>query len=127
MSGVKRYNLRQNMPATATTFLPDVVVSASDYDRDIQALKAERNAQLVGVCLERDTLRAANQRLEGEVARLHKLLGWMSSGAKEGWDEVCRVGAVATYLGHPDALEYLDSLPECSVGLAALAGDGGDV
>ena len=28
---VKRYNLRQNMPATATTFLPDVVVSATDY------------------------------------------------------------------------------------------------
>ena len=30
---VKRYNLRQNMPSTATTFLPDVVVSASDYAR----------------------------------------------------------------------------------------------
>ena len=30
---VKRYNLRQNMPATATTFLPDVVVSATDYAR----------------------------------------------------------------------------------------------
>lgn len=30
---VKRYNLRQSMPATATTFLPDVVVSATDYAR----------------------------------------------------------------------------------------------
>ncbi|WP_341304690.1 hypothetical protein [Pseudomonas sp. TMP25] len=29
---VKRYSLRQNMPATAITFLPDVVVSASNYD-----------------------------------------------------------------------------------------------
>lgn len=71
-------------------------------------------------------LTAENQRLEGEVARLHKLLGWMSSGVKEGWDEVCRIGAVATYLGHPDALEYLDGLPECSAGLAAPAGGGGD-
>lgn len=30
---VKRYNLRQNIPATATAFLPDVVVSAADYAR----------------------------------------------------------------------------------------------
>ena len=37
MSEVKRYNLRQNMPVTALAFLPDVVVSATDY----AALEAE--------------------------------------------------------------------------------------
>ena len=44
---VKRYNLRQNIPATATTFLPDVVVSATDYARleqECERLRSDKAA-----------------------------------------------------------------------------------
>jgi hypothetical protein len=49
---------------------------------------------------------------------MDKLLGYMGSNVKEGWDEVCRVGAVACYLSYPDALDYLDGLPVCNAGLS---------
>lgn len=93
MSQVKRYNLRQNMPATATTFLPDVVVSASDYD----------------------TLRTANQRLEGEVARLKAALD-------EAAQDIAEWGAYAS-----DYFQEKHGLDGCIAKYAALAGDGGDV
>jgi hypothetical protein len=54
-----------------------------------------------------------------DAFRFHKLLGWMSSNVKEGWDQVCMVASVATYVSHPEACEFLDSLPECNVGLMA--------
>lgn len=59
-------------------------------------------------------------------ARLNKLLGWMSSNVKEGWDEVCRIAAVATYVSYEEAVVYLDQLPACSVGLCAGADSGGE-
>lgn len=126
MSGVKRYNLRQNMPATATTFLPDVVVSASDYDRDIQALKAERNAQLVGVCLERDTLRTANQRLEGEVASLKA-----DAARYQFLKENCQQDVDGYRNETPILVHALSHIPEWRNRIdeaidAALAGDGGE-
>ena len=54
-----------------------------------------------------------------DAERFKKLLGWMSSNVTEGWNEVCRVSAVATYVSHDEARAYLDDLPQCSVGLAA--------
>lgn len=59
-------------------------------------------------------------------ARLNKLLGWMSSNVKEGWDEVCRIAAVATYVSYEEAVVYLDQLPACTVGLCAGADSGGE-
>jgi hypothetical protein len=52
------------------------------------------------------------------VAQLNKLLGYMASNVKEGWTEVERIGAVASYISHEAALEYLDGLEPCNVGLS---------
>lgn len=50
--------------------------------------------------------------------RLKKLLGYMSANVKEGgWEEVEKLGGVAGWMGFSDALQFLDSMPECNVGL----------
>jgi hypothetical protein len=99
-------------------------ISAVVLERHLDRISDDLGGYAHSLRIEYETLRTANQRLEGEVARLHKLLGWMSTNTKEGWDEVCRIGAVAVYESHETALNYLDSLPEASVALAALRGNG---
>jgi hypothetical protein len=59
------------------------------------------------------------EQVRADAERFNKLLGWMSSNVADGWNEVCRVSAVATYVSHDEARAYLDDLPQCSVGLAA--------
>jgi hypothetical protein len=59
-----------------------------------------------------------NQQLATDAARYRKLLCWMSTNVPEGWEVVCQVGAVAAWMGHPDADQFLDSLEEANVGLA---------
>ena len=70
---VKRYNLRQNMPATATTFLPDVVVSAADYARleqECERLSNELNNMRISWGLMQSEREAALKQVE----RLRDLL-----------------------------------------------------
>ena len=65
---VKRYNLRQNMPATATTFLPDVVVSATDYARleqECERLSNELNNMRFSWGLMQSEREAALKQVEG--------------------------------------------------------------
>ncbi|UNY40178.1 hypothetical protein KLEP174_gp56 [Pseudomonas phage vB_PcuM_ KLEP17-4] len=71
---------------------------------------------------------AGAQSVPDDSSRLCKLLGWMSSNVEEGWNEVCRIASVATYVSHEEARAYLDDLQECSAGLAAAPapGKGGD-
>lgn len=78
MSGVKRYKVGLNSIGCAVYYENDEgrFVRYDDYERDIKALDAkledwEADANLLEQ--ERDTLRTANQRLEGEVARLREL------------------------------------------------------
>lgn len=59
------------------------------------------------------------RRMGEDAARFRKLLRWMSSNVKEGWDEVQRLAGVATYVDWEEARAYLDALPECNVGLSA--------
>lgn len=50
--------------------------------------------------------------------RLTKLLGYMASNVKEGgWEEVEKMGGVASWMGFDDALQFLDALPVCNAGL----------
>lgn len=49
--------------------------------------------------------------------RYEKLRRWMSSNVKEGWNEVEKLGAIATYLGWDDFDAELDRLPVCNIGL----------
>lgn len=49
--------------------------------------------------------------------RYEKLRKWMSSNVQEGWNEVERLGAIAAYVCWDEFDAYLDSLPECNVGL----------
>ena len=65
---VKRYNLRQNMPATATTFLPDVVVSATDYaalEAECERLSNELNNMRISWGLMQSEREAALKQVEG--------------------------------------------------------------
>lgn len=50
-------------------------------------------------------------------ARYEKLRRYMSSNVKDGWGKVENLGAIAAYLSWDDFDQYLDSLPECNVGL----------
>lgn len=75
---VKRYNLRQNMPATATTFLPDVVVSATDYARleqECERLSNELNNMRISWGLMQSEREASLKQVE----RLRDLLADWSS------------------------------------------------
>lgn len=54
-----------------------------------------------------------------DATRYKKLRNWMSSNVKEGWNVVCQPGAVAAWQGWDDFDEYLDSLPECDMGLCS--------
>lgn len=54
-----------------------------------------------------------------DAVRYKKLRRWMSSNVKEGWEEVERMGAVASWVGWDDFDAYLDALPECAVGLVS--------
>lgn len=56
-----------------------------------------------------------------DAARYVKLRGWMSSNVPEGWSEVERLGALAAWESWDAMDAYLDSLPECSVGLMSKA------
>ena len=72
---VKRYNLRQNMPATATTFLPDVVVSATDYARleqECERLRNELNNMRISWGLMQSEREAALKQVERLTAMLHR-------------------------------------------------------
>ena len=53
--------------------------------------------------------------------RYRKLQLWMASNVKEGWQEVERMGAVCANMSLEDMDQYLDGLPECSVGLCKKA------
>jgi hypothetical protein len=95
MSGVKRYST-----VLLGADIPVSVVDAKDYD----------------------TLRTANQRLEGEVARLREALANVGEGA-----EILRglVETIKSSAGFIDAaqLNFLDQAADCIED--ALAGDGG--
>ena len=52
-----------------------------------------------------------------DAERYRKLRRWMSSNVQEGWEQVERLGALACYMSWDDFDGYLDSLPECNVGL----------
>lgn len=52
-----------------------------------------------------------------DAARYRKLKEWMSSNVPEGWKEVENLGGIACHAGSDDFDAYLDSLPECNVGL----------
>lgn len=56
-------------------------------------------------------------------ARYEKLRSYMSSNVKEGWVRVEELGAIAAYLSWNDFDQYLDSLPECNVGLCEKANE----
>lgn len=90
---VKRYNLRQNIPATATTFLPDVVVSASDYARLEQ--ECERLRSLWELELDRATTAenesAINQWALDEARRVLGKCQEMLDPHRDAvlWGEVC--------------------------------------
>ena len=74
---VKRYNLRQNMPATATTFLPDVVVSATDYARleqECERLSDELNNMRISWGLMQSEREAALKQVEGLRAIINSAL-----------------------------------------------------
>lgn len=50
--------------------------------------------------------------------RLKKLLGYMASNVKEGgWEKVEDAGGIAGWVGIAEALQFIDMLPECNVGL----------
>jgi hypothetical protein len=49
--------------------------------------------------------------------RYRKLQLWMASNVKEGWLEIERMGAICANMSLEDMDHYLDSLPECTVGL----------
>ena len=72
---VKRYNLRQNMPATATTFLPDVVVSAADcarLEQECERLSNELNNMRISWGLMQSEREAALKQVERLTAMLHR-------------------------------------------------------
>lgn len=52
-----------------------------------------------------------------DAARYRKLRGWMSSNVPEGWEEVCRMAALACWMDWAAFDGYLDALPRCNVGL----------
>lgn len=52
-----------------------------------------------------------------DAGRYRKLRGWMSSNVLEGWREVENMGALCAWQDRGAMNEYLDSLPECKVGL----------
>lgn len=52
-----------------------------------------------------------------DAQRYEKLRHWISSNVTGGWNEVCNLAAIATYQGFEEFDAYLDSLPECNVGL----------
>jgi hypothetical protein len=99
------------------------MVPANDYDRDTQALKTELSeikdsmtyhTSLIGrTAIERDTLRTANQRLEGEVARLREALElWLAD-----YDEVA---------ANPDFEPFPHVAERVAKTRAALRGNGGE-
>ena len=55
--------------------------------------------------------------VDPDAERYRKLRRWMSSGIQVGWDEVAKLGAIATYLGWDDFDAELDRLPVCNIGL----------
>ena len=55
--------------------------------------------------------------IEKDAERYRKLQRYMGSNVKEGWDIVCQLGGVASWVGWDDMDQYLDDLPECNVGL----------
>lgn len=54
---------------------------------------------------------------KADAERYRKLRRWMSSNVKEGWEEVSRLGAIASYVDWDAFDAYLDELPVCNVGL----------
>jgi hypothetical protein len=56
-----------------------------------------------------------------DAARYQKLRGWMSSNVPEGWIEVERMGALCAWESWDAMDAYLDSLPNCAVGLMSKA------
>lgn len=52
-----------------------------------------------------------------DAERYAKLRRWMGSNVPEGWREVENLASVACYVGWDDFDKYLDSMPECNVGL----------
>lgn len=55
-----------------------------------------------------------------DAERYRKLRRYMGSNVKEGWDIVCQLGGVCSWVGWDAMDQYLDELPECNVGLAQL-------
>lgn len=55
-----------------------------------------------------------------DAERYRKLRRWMSSNVEEGWGKVKNLGAIACYVDWNAFDEYLDDLPECTVGLCSL-------
>lgn len=53
---------------------------------------------------------------EVQAARYRKLRRYMSSNVSEGWEKVEHCGAIAACVDWKAMDEYLDSLPECTVG-----------
>jgi len=76
---------------------------------------ALKSVELLKVCKEFAAGAAPN------ALRYQKLRDWMGSNAKDGWDVVCQLGAVAAWEGYKAMDEYLDALPSCSFGLLAAA------
>lgn len=118
MSGVKQYTKADVFNRTAAIY-----VLASDYDRDTQALSEDRDSHQ-RVCIaaiedrdrqsvitgeyiamnqalrgELDTLRTANQRLEGEVARYKRLYELELSRAQAAESELSRYQIDAALAG----------------------------
>jgi len=54
---------------------------------------------------------------EQDALRYYKLRRYMGSNVEDGWKIVEQLGGVCAWLGFDNMDEYLDSLPECSVGM----------
>jgi hypothetical protein len=66
-------------------------------------------------------LRAENEELARDAGRYRWLQRYMGSNVKEGWDVVCQLGGVCSWVGWDAMDQYLDDLPACNVGLCTPA------
>jgi hypothetical protein len=105
----------------------ELVVFASDYDALAAELATVKKVAYGNIELmeERDTLRAANQRLEGEVARLREALETVSLWRLPRTDQHWPSGGEMSYgacHGSNGERDYMRRIAD-----AALRGNGGDV
>lgn len=91
----------------------------ADLEAELVALRLEKSMRRMAENKNIELLQQLN-RAQIQARHYAKLRRWMTSNVKEGWSEVERIAAVGCYLGWHDFDQYLDSLPECNLGLCSI-------